>query len=521
MMSGDTNPNPDKRAVGKRFLTIFLPIIFFIGVALLFIYRADLRAAGLVLNANETHTVNLHKKTIAGDFGSVISDLMFLSKNDELENLLNTGSAAARSALEENLLLFSFKKGIYDQIRFIDETGMEIVRVNYNGGSPRVVKRADLQPKADRYYFKETIKLGPIGVYVSPFDLNIEHGKIEEPIKPITRFATALFDSRGKRRGILIFNYLGEKLINPLMRASLNSPSKVMLLNSEGYWLYAPTQENEWGFMYEEKAHRTFGRVYPEAWGVISKGESGQFSTENGKFTYTTIYPILPFGDALSGVASPGGKLPRARQYYWKVVSHIPSGFANSGSGSLFTRLLLIFGASVCLTGAGSWVVSSAASRRGIAELALRESETRHRLIKDTSFDGIIISGLDGLVTDTNPMARTIFGYEPGEMVGLALVDLMPADYRERHLAGIRRFLDTGEKKIQGKAVEVEGLKKDGTVFPIELAVSSFTIKGAVRFAAAIRDITDRRSVEEVRKKAHEALETCVEERTVQLQDGL
>ena len=518
--SPDTNPNLHTQSVYKRFLTIFLPIMLLIGVALLFIYRADLRAANLVLDADETHTVDLHKKTIAGDFGSVISDLMFLSKNDELEELLNTRSAAALSALEENLLLFSFKKGIYDQIRFIDETGMEIVRVNYNGGSPRVVKRAGLQPKADRYYFKETIKLGPVGVYVSPFDLNIEHGKIEEPIKPITRFATALFDSRGKRRGILIFNYLGEKLINPLMRVSVNSPSNVMLLNAKGYWLYAPTEENEWGFMYEEKAHRTFGRAYPEAWAVISKGESGQFSTENGQFTYTTIYPILPFGDALSGVsgiAGPGGELTRARQYYWKVVSHIPPGFVSVGSGSLFMRLLLIFGASVCLTGAGSWVVSSAASRRGIAELALRESETRHRLIKDTSFDGIIISGSDGFITDTNPMAWTIFGYEPGEMVGLALVDMMPVDYRERHLAGIRRFIDTGEKKIQGRAEEVEGLKKDGTVFPIELAVSSFTIKGTVRFAAAIRDITDRKSVEDVQKRAHEALETCVEERTVQL----
>ena len=520
IVNGKTTPNLHTQNVSRRFLVIFLPITFLIGIALLFIYRVDLKTARLMLDTDEAHTVKLHKKTIAGDFGSVISDLMFLSKNDEIEKLLDTSSARARRALEEDLLLFSFKKGIYDQIRFIDETGMEVVRVNYNGGPPRVVDRDKLQSKADRYYFKETMKLGSADVYVSPFDLNVEHGKVEEPIKPITRFATPLFGKDGRRRGILIFNYLGEKLINPLMRASASSPSKVMLLNADGYWLYGPTPEDEWGFMYKEKADRTFGSAYPEAWATISKDESGQFSTEKGMFTYTTIYPILPSGDALSGVSevvSSGGEHTRARQYYWKVVSHVPPGFVGVGSRSLLARLLLIFGVSVSFIGAGSWFISSAASRRGIAELALRESETRHRLIKDTSFDGIVISDADGRITDSNPMAGTIFGYGPGEMVGLGIVSLMPAGYRERHLAGIRRFLDADERRMQGKAMEVEGLRKDGTIFPIELAISSFTIKGAVHFSATMRDITERRSAEEVQRRAHEALETRVEERTSEL----
>jgi hypothetical protein len=84
------------REVFKRFLFIFLPAIIVIGVVMALIYRADLRTASLVLDSDEMHTVKLHKKTIAGDFDSVISDLMFLSKNDELDELLDTGSAAAR-----------------------------------------------------------------------------------------------------------------------------------------------------------------------------------------------------------------------------------------------------------------------------------------------------------------------------------------------------------------------------------------------------------------------------------------
>ncbi len=65
--------------------------------------------------------------------------------------------------------------------QLLDNDGMEILRVNYNNGKPEAVPQDKLQNKASRYYFTESQKLGPNEIYVSPFDLNIENGKIEQP----------------------------------------------------------------------------------------------------------------------------------------------------------------------------------------------------------------------------------------------------------------------------------------------------------------------------------------------------
>ncbi|MCP4285427.1 MAG: GGDEF domain-containing protein, partial [Gammaproteobacteria bacterium] len=107
---------------------------------------------------------------------------------------------------------------LYDQARLIDENGMEIVRVNFNNGRPAVVPRKELQNKKGRYYFEDAFRLGRGDVFVSPLDLNIENGKIEQPLKPVLRFAMPVFDQRGEKRGIVLLNYFGAKLLEHFSR---------------------------------------------------------------------------------------------------------------------------------------------------------------------------------------------------------------------------------------------------------------------------------------------------------------
>ena len=109
-------------------------------------------------------------------------------------------------------MFFSFSKEIrnYDQIRFIDETGQEIIRVDFDGGRPESIPQKLLQNKAERYYFKDTMKLGRREVYVSPLDLNVENGQVEQPHRPMIRFGTPIFDHLGQKRGVIIINYCPE-----------------------------------------------------------------------------------------------------------------------------------------------------------------------------------------------------------------------------------------------------------------------------------------------------------------------
>jgi PAS domain S-box-containing protein len=134
-------------------------------------------------------------------------------------------------------------------------------------------------------------------------------------------------------------------------------------------------------------------------------------------------------------------------------------------------------------------------------ESALIESETRYRLVHDRSFDGIIISDAGDRVIECNPSAEKIFGYGKGEMIGMNLMHLMPEKYHGRHLEGLKTFLETGTSYIQGKVLELEGLRKNGEDFPIDLILSSFKVGGQINFAGTIRDITERKKAEEAREK--------------------
>src|SRR6202012_1635295 len=107
----------------------------------------------------------------------------------------------------------SERKPAYDQIRYIDEAGREVVRGNQGGVA---VPPAELQNKAARDFFIKANQLPPGALYVSAFDLNVDNGRVVQPPKPTLRGAVPVFDSSGKRRGIYIINYLGAAFISRL-----------------------------------------------------------------------------------------------------------------------------------------------------------------------------------------------------------------------------------------------------------------------------------------------------------------
>ena len=139
--------------------------------------------------------LKLKKEIIANNFETIISDLFYLSRQNELSALFDNNTNEIKDAIFREYLEFSRFKNIYDQIRYLDEKGMEIVRVNHNNEQPVVVQNEKLQFKGDRYYFKDTFRLKGDEIFVSPFDLNIENERIEQPLKPMIRFGISVNDN--------------------------------------------------------------------------------------------------------------------------------------------------------------------------------------------------------------------------------------------------------------------------------------------------------------------------------------
>jgi PAS domain S-box-containing protein len=140
---------------------------------------------------------------------------------------------------------------------------------------------------------------------------------------------------------------------------------------------------------------------------------------------------------------------------------------------------------------------SASPSREKVTVEALHDSEQRLRAILETAVEGIITIDERGIVESINPAAEKAFGYKVGEVVGRNVGMLMPSPLREEHDTYISNYLRTGQAKIIGIGREVNGCRKDGTIFPIELAVSEVRLAGRRLFTGFVRDISERKKVEE------------------------
>jgi PAS domain S-box-containing protein len=130
------------------------------------------------------------------------------------------------------------------------------------------------------------------------------------------------------------------------------------------------------------------------------------------------------------------------------------------------------------------------------AESALRASEMRFRRLAESSNEGIVSIDAKGQIVFWNKGAHNIFGYWEDEVIGESVQLLMPERYRSKHEHGFARFFETGEARIIGTTVEVEGLRKDGTEFPLELSLAAWTADDERFFTGILRDISDRKNAE-------------------------
>ncbi len=130
------------------------------------------------------------------------------------------------------------------------------------------------------------------------------------------------------------------------------------------------------------------------------------------------------------------------------------------------------------------------------AEEALRVSEERFRAIMNTATDAVISADATGHILSLNPAAERMFGYPADELLGEPLTVLMPEHFHEAHRLGLVRLMSSGEGRLIGRKTELVGRRRDGSEFPVDLALGTWVSQGRRYFAGFLQDISDRKAVE-------------------------
>ena len=372
-----------KKHVFQKAIKFFLPVLFLFVAITVIVLSLYNKIEIETLRIQEERTISLQHDHISMDIAMVSSDLLILADNYLLSNLWNddgTIDSLTCSAITQDFFSLAEHSNLYDQVRLLDETGMELIRINYNQGNPYVVPHENLQNKAERYYFYDSFRLQEEEVFVSPLDLNIEHGEIELPIKPMIRFATPVFNQQGEKCGIVLLNYLASHIIEHLIEhSSEDYGSQPLLLNNDGYFLVGPNPEENWGFMYQDRVHHTFAYSFPEEWEKIISEEDFQFHTSNGMFTYRIIYPLAAGQISSSGSGeayTPSVSDIDANAYCWYMISHIPSNTLYAERTRRFWIALSILVLLAVILFIGSWKLARAAIIRSNTEkLKLKTSK--------------------------------------------------------------------------------------------------------------------------------------------------
>ena len=279
-----------KKIIYYKIIQVFIP--FFLIFLFVFIYTVNFFKENWIsfIKIKELESLIKQKQAFEINFSKYIEDSIILSDItsmyiDEKSNIISLDQY-----LGNIFLKFAKIRKTYDQIRYIDISGKEIVRVNYNEKQCVLVDKEKLQNKIFRDYFVDSIKCNH-RIYISKFDLNIENKKIELPYKPIIRIICKVINNKNEIKGIIVLNYICDLFFESLKKDFLKDfNSQFYLINEDGYFLIGPNDESEFGFILKNRSSEMMSKYYPDEWKHIKAKEEGQIKGNNGLVSFNSIY---------------------------------------------------------------------------------------------------------------------------------------------------------------------------------------------------------------------------------------
>jgi diguanylate cyclase (GGDEF)-like protein/PAS domain S-box-containing protein len=475
-----------------------------------------------------------HRRTLLSlrDVPHVQSILSNAASNNENPLSVNALNEEIQSLTNISLAFLS-NHSEYLQIRFIDASGDEIVRVHRDVNNEIItVSQNELQNKSDSPYVTEAIKLKLGQTFYSNVSLNREFGVIQLPHRPVIRIATPVNDPSGKVSGLVVINLSTERLFEGVI--SEEGALQRAIVDERGFFIkYFDTSKM---FAFDLGGDFTLSTVEPLMAQTILTQDS--FIRYDSKEEELEGFVKIFFS-------------PHDEQRYWVMTFHIPATLVFSEITSSLQRIALFslaigllsilfivwFVSKKILTPVVTMAAVYERFKAGDLSVRLKTESVKDEILTlyhgintflesqqkatnilenevaaqtkrlsaviDNIVDGIITINEHGIIESLNPSAIKSFGYSEREAVGQNINILMPEPYHSAHDGYLNNYLTTGKKKIIEIGREVVGQRKGGSTFPMELEVREIVIDQVRHFVGIIRDITEiKKAGQEIQRLA-------------------
>ena len=495
------------------FLALFLPIAVIVLLAAYYYasQRTDDRIKEIL--DSDSARLNLISGFLGAELLGSLKHLRSLSTETITRRALDTESPGDLQSLETSFLMLARRNPQYLQVRWIDESGIEISRVTGDKGKQYTVAAEDRQDKSDRYYFKEANGLLPGELFISRVDLNEERGKIEKPIKPVLRVATPVEDSAKKHRGIIVINIDMKHLFNLVrLPGETQLEADFLLVNQQGVVLNGEIENFQTVVAGEQDVD--FILPDPKVRERVLASNTGSLELEDGLWSWKKLSPFAAF-KRLSRVF-PEHQVSFDQMisddFSLKLVAHRPpSSLTGVRSENLFLIsmgviivlsvycLSLIFYLNGRARVRQAEVEAAHALARASGMARMKELEERFHRLVDASSIGQLVVDSDGRIEISNLAAERILGHERGELEGSLVDALLPVSLQEKHVHHRKQFMQAPEARMMGVGRELEAIRKDGSHIPVEVGLTPYMDHDRQLILVSLIDLSHRDGVGRIR----------------------
>ncbi|WP_206485966.1 PAS domain S-box protein [Thalassotalea sp. G2M2-11] len=406
-----------------------------------------------------------------------------LSTDSELQRYVMDRNELSKGFVLDNWVRVSEQtKWIY-QIRFIANSGLELLRVEYDKEKDFSSHSDTVQNNKNDVYFIEAQNLKFNQVYISPIDLNREYGELSYPLTPVIRFSTPVFHPSEQIAGVFVVNFLADKLIDSANNILANLSGNGVILDSNGDYIQGFDNSTNWSHKLSTSTVDNFKQTNPKVWKKIVEDKTGVVGNNDEKFVFHTL--------EINGNTT-------VNPYYF--VQRVKQADLSPEYAAQKTKLYLLFSSLLLLLTISLW---------GLYKRRLVQEVEHHSLALISALfyceEAIFITDSKWRISVVNKSFCKTTGYETNEVLGMLCSDLYFMENTDLHAAIQSSIKHTGQW-----IGEVISLRKDGTkVINIMFASAVTNKQGEVsHYVLQMIDISERKQMENELKVAAAAFNT-------------